>query len=84
MARKFNRPHDEAPRTFGRERPEVQRPEAHRPESHRRARIEIEFEEQTVLGALFRRGSTAQRTKARRHHSQCQPSIAALASLRLT
>jgi phosphate starvation-inducible PhoH-like protein len=58
MARKFSRPHDEANRNSGRDRPEVPRPEANRGESprgdvQRRARIEIEFDEQTVLGALF-------------------------------
>ena len=53
MARKFSRPQDEANRTFGRERPDVQRPEAHRSDAPRRARIEIAFDEQTVLGALF-------------------------------
>lgn len=29
------------------------RPEPHRPDMHRRARVEVEFDEQTVLGALF-------------------------------
>ncbi|ABD25426.1 PhoH-like protein [Novosphingobium aromaticivorans DSM 12444] len=29
------------------------RPEQHRPDLHRRARVEVEFDEQTVLGALF-------------------------------
>ena len=38
MARKLPRATEEAP---------------HRPDQHRRARLEIEFDEQTVLGALF-------------------------------
>ena len=43
MARKLPRAHDEA----------HHRPELHRPDQHRRARVEVEFDEQTVLGALF-------------------------------
>lgn len=43
MARKLPRAHDEA----------HHRPDQHRPDQHRRARIEVEFDEQTVLGALF-------------------------------
>ncbi|MFM6832017.1 MAG: PhoH family protein, partial [Novosphingobium sp.] len=43
MARKLPRAHDEA----------HHRPEPHRPDQHRRARVEVEFDEQTVLGALF-------------------------------
>ncbi len=43
MARKLPRAHDAAPH----------RPEQQRTDLHRRARIEIEFDEQTVLGALF-------------------------------
>ena len=43
MARKLHRAHDEA----------QHRPEASRPDHHRRARVEVEFDEQTVLGALF-------------------------------
>ncbi len=42
MARKLPRAHDEA----------LHRPD-HRTDLHRRARIEVEFDEQTVLGALF-------------------------------
>ena len=43
MARKFSRAHDEA----------HHRPDHSRPDQHRRARVEVEFDEQTVLGALF-------------------------------
>ncbi|WP_225009096.1 MULTISPECIES: PhoH family protein [Novosphingobium] len=47
MARKFPRA-PQAPRDFG--SPDT---EPHRPDLHRRARVEVEFDEQTVLGALF-------------------------------
>jgi phosphate starvation-inducible PhoH-like protein len=43
MPRKLPRAHEEAPH----------RPEQHRPDLHRRARVEVEFDEQTVLGTLF-------------------------------
>ncbi|KPF91562.1 phosphate starvation-inducible protein PhoH [Novosphingobium sp. AAP83] len=43
MARKFSRASDEA----------HHRPDHSRPDQHRRARVEVEFDEQTVLGALF-------------------------------
>ena len=43
MARKLPRAHEEA----------HHRPDQHRPDLHRRARVEVEFDEQTVLGALF-------------------------------
>ncbi|CAH0495789.1 PhoH family protein [Novosphingobium sp. CECT 9465] len=48
MARKFPRAHDEA-----HHRPDYPRSDLHKPDQHRRARIEVEFDEQTVLGALF-------------------------------
>ena len=44
MARKFHRAQDEALRDSG---------TSHRSEQHKRARVEVEFDEQTVLGALF-------------------------------
>ncbi len=47
MARKFPRA-TQAPRDFG-----SSDTEPHRPDLHRRARVEVEFDEQTVLGALF-------------------------------
>jgi phosphate starvation-inducible PhoH-like protein len=55
MARKFSRSHEEATRGEwpGAFRNDPHRGEVSRTDSQRRARIEIAFEEQTVLGALF-------------------------------
>lgn len=52
MARKLPRAHNDAHRFSDHGRPEQFRPDA-RPDLHRRARVEVEFDEQTVLGALF-------------------------------
>ena len=48
MARKFSRAQDEA-----HHRPDYPRSDQQRPDQHRRGRIEVEFDEQMVLGALF-------------------------------
>ncbi len=55
MARKFSRSHDETSRESGRDggRDKGKERIEQRPDIHRRARVELEFDEQTVLGALF-------------------------------